>query len=180
MHLHNAFVLGILFNASSGVAGPSSAHDTLSHQPGARKDGVSSHYRNINGTMAPVDPDEDDIHGASQHIPSKQRISMLAASLPIKERQRIKASGKIQERSSTAGSNTSSWAGAGADLLEKRRKEEEKKSKEAERKRLREVHTEIGALDWTREALLEEATKQEVRAKLPIGLCHMRCLLAAY
>ncbi|CAO1614440.1 unnamed protein product [Sympodiomycopsis kandeliae] len=167
VHLHNSLVLGILYNASSAVPGPSAHKGTMPHIPGARADDAASR----NGLNV---GEQQEQHGGrtqlpEERIPPKKRLRMLAASLSIKERQRIKASGKEPDRAAVAGANTSSWAGAGADLLEKRRKEEEKKSKEAELKRRREVHTEIGSLDWTREALIEEVTKQELRAKVSVA-----------
>lgn len=162
-------IFGIIYNASSAVPGPSALKGGHSGASERQADGTSLGKRNAIGAAETGDDQEDEGQDEYEHMSPRKRLRMLAASLPIKERQRIKAAGKPSERAGISGPNTSSWAGAGADLLEKRRKEEEKKSKEAERKRLREVHTEIGSIDWTRETLLAEAAKQEVRPKLPVG-----------
>lgn len=166
MHLHNALVLGILYNASSAVPGPSSSRGVLGTLNGSQNEPSSAR----NATNENAEEDTEDLDAElDASLPPGKRLRLLAASLSTKERQRIKAVGKPPARNFASGANASSWAGAGADLLEKKRKEEEKKQKEIDRRRLREVHTQISANDWAKDALAEDAVRQENRTKLPNG-----------
>lgn len=174
MHLHNALVLGILYNASSAVPGPSSSRGVVSSHHEANGTHAADGYND--GTAGNAEGENakpSDLFSESIH--PRKRLRLLAASISSKERQRIKASGKPAARHLATGANASSWAGAGADLLEKRRKEEDKKAREAEKRRLRGLHTQIGADDWMEEALQEETARQENRAKqLPVCKYHLR------
>lgn len=167
MHLHNALVLGIIYNASSAVPGPSSTRGTAIHHHSASAGAKSDEPEGDEYQGVEAAPPSNGIHSPSIH--PRKRLRLLVASLTDKERQRIKTAGRQANKSAAAGASALSWAGAGADLLEKRRKEEEKRTKEAEKRRLREVHTEIGGRDWVQEAISEELAKQENRAKLPVG-----------
>lgn len=176
VHLHNSLVLGILYNASSAVPGPSASRkgwgtsgafsaSHSDHQTSIRQAEAEA-YQHENGDFEAEDVDPE---AATASIEPEKRVNILAASFTTAERQRIKSMSKPLSRNLSSIANTSSWAGAGADLLERKRKEEEKKTKETERKRLKEQHTEIGGRDWLKEVIAEELACQENRASLPAG-----------
>ncbi|CAO1637921.1 unnamed protein product [Parajaminaea phylloscopi] len=170
VHLHNALVLGILYNASSAVPGPSSSRGSYNALP-SHSEATAGHAGE--SFASPVDKADGAAAASpdlfSESIHPRKRLRLLAASLPAKERLRIKTSGKPANKPTVPAASASSWAGAGADLLEKRRKEEEKKAKEAEKRRLRELYTQIGGDDWMQELAVEDATRQENRGKLPVS-----------
>lgn len=169
-------MLGILYNASSAVPGPSASRkgwgtsgafsaSHSDHQTSIRQAEADA-YQQENGDFEAEDVDPE---AATASIEPEKRVNILAASFTTAERQRIKSMSKPLSRNLSSIANTSSWAGAGADLLERKRKEEEKKTKETERKRLKEQHTEIGGRDWLKEVIAEDLACQENRASLPAG-----------
>ncbi|MCO5588200.1 hypothetical protein L7F22_042155 [Adiantum nelumboides] len=150
------------------------------------------HHRNANGQLVDangnvlgrlLDEDDDDLQLLQ---PAKKRLRLLTAGLSRKERSRIRNVPKQLTNSHSMGSNGASslgWAGAGADMLEKKRKEEEKRRSIEEKQRAREAYTEIGSMDWKRTALQSQSqvtfthdrlsliTQQEIARALAMPLC---------
>ncbi len=203
MHLHNALLLGLLYNSSPGVPGPSSSA-LGSAKSNARKAAAGG------GRGAGLD--DEDGEGP------RKRVRLLVSGLNRKERLRLKTLGKagkggllgaaahanaggahggngssaasasangngaaaavgaaasaaaaggaggLGEKSSS--SNNLDWAGAGADILEKKRKDEERRRTVEEKKRYREAHTAIGSKAWKPELLKQTEAIEFARGKL--------------
>ncbi|EPQ26010.1 uncharacterized protein PFL1_06464 [Pseudozyma flocculosa PF-1] len=155
VHLHNSLILGILYNASADVPGPSSG----------RRGGRTRVRRRLpDGTILSDDETDDE-------EPSKKRLRALVAGLPKKERMRL----KNLERAGKLGTNSAGgalglgWAGSAADLLEKKRKEEEKRKVVEDRRKVREVKSAIGARDWKGQTLQSANHLDAVRGKLSLS-----------
>ncbi|UZJ54269.1 hypothetical protein CBS101457_003589 [Exobasidium rhododendri] len=169
VHLHNQLVLGLLYNASAGIPGPSSLRNGSGH-----------HKRDANGDLVGSDgeligsqeEEEDEDESLNRVLaPPGKRLRMLTAGLSRKDRARIKNIPKNMTHSKGLGSGASSslgWAGAGADMLEKKRKEEEKRRSIEEKKRVKEVQTQIGAKDWKDQILLGSEQVASVHGKLSL------------
>lgn len=173
--------MGLLYNASADVPGPSSRGGAGLH-----------HHRNANGQLVDadgnvlgrlLDEDDDDLQLLQ---PAKKRLRLLTAGLSRKERSRIRNVPKQLTNSHSMGSNGASslgWAGAGADMLEKKRKEEEKRRSIEEKQRAREAYTDIGSKDWKSIALQSQSqvtlahdrlsltTQQEIARAMAMPLC---------
>ncbi|KDN45092.1 hypothetical protein K437DRAFT_274346 [Tilletiaria anomala UBC 951] len=151
VHLHNSLLLGLLYNASPGVPGPSSTTAAKS----TRKAGGSE-----------ID------HGEDKASPRK-RMRLLVAGLNKKERSRLKSlakGGKGGIGSTSSEKANLDWAGAGADLLEKKRKEDERKKALEDKKRYREAQTAVGAMDWRTETLHRYESAESARRRLPLSV----------
>ncbi|TKY89927.1 hypothetical protein EX895_001225 [Sporisorium graminicola] len=147
IHLHNALILGILYNASADVPGPSSR--------AARR-------------ITRLLPDGTTVTEEEEEEPSRKRLRNLVAGLPRKERLRLKNLEKAGKLGANAvgGAASLGWAGSAADMLEKKRKDEEKRKVAEERRKVRQYKSAIGAKDWKGQAV--QATQQiaAVRTKL--------------
>lgn len=164
VHLHNALILGILYNASADVPGPSSRA-----------------VRRITRVL----PDGSTITEDEEEEPSRKRLRTLVAGLPRKERLRLKNlenAGKLGANA-VGGAASLGWAGSAADMLEKKRKDEEKRKVAEDRRKVRQYKSAIGAKDWRGEAI--QATQQiaAVRSKLSFCKClspFVFCCLAGF
>lgn len=147
VHLHNTLILGILYNASADVPGPSSR--------AARR-------------ITRILPDGSTITEEEEEEPSRKRLRNLVAGLPRKERLRLKNLEKAGKLGANAvgGAASLGWAGSAADMLEKKRKDEEKRKVAEDRRKVRQYKSAIGAKDWKGQAI--QATRQiaAVRGKL--------------
>lgn len=148
MHLHNALILGILYNATADVPGPSSP----------KLFAVGKHKREQSGLDA-GEEDED---------PKRKRLRTMVAGLSKKERQRLKLAGKPPKAGAGAVASAANlgWAGAGADMLEKKRKEEEKRKAAEEKRRVREATSAIGSRDWKAQTVQAAEQASAVSSKL--------------
>uniref|UniRef100_V5ESC0 Uncharacterized protein n=1 Tax=Kalmanozyma brasiliensis (strain GHG001) TaxID=1365824 RepID=V5ESC0_KALBG len=157
IHLHNALILGILYNASADVPGPSSRAT-----------------RRITRIL----PDGTTITEEEEEEPSRKRLRNLVAGLPRKERLRLKNLEKAGKLGANAvgGAASLGWAGSAADMLEKKRKDEEKRKVAEDRRKVRLHKSAIGAKDWKGQAI--QATQQiaAVRGKLSFSV--MRAMQA--
>ena len=107
------------------------------------------HHRNANGQLVDADGnvlgrflDEEEDGDLQLLQPAKKRLRLLTAGLSRKERSRIRNVPKHLTNSHSMGTNGASslgWAGAGADMLEKKRKEEEKRRTIEEKERAKEI-----------------------------------------
>jgi transcriptional coactivator HFI1/ADA1 len=163
VHLHNSLLLGIIYNASPDV-----------HLPSSNKRGLGAR-----GGLASTAPSSDSEDAAGPSAPRK-RLRALIAGMPQKERARLKAAAKPPPRAAVMGAL--GWAGAGADMLEKKRKEEERRRAKEEKRRVREATTEIGGADWRAEAASAEMRLRDVREKLSVcewaPCCHVQANVA--
>lgn len=102
----------------------------------------------------------------------------MVAGLTNNERSRLKNIGQpiraglaTNSSSSTNGGQSSianlGWAGAGADLLGKKRREEEKRKMMEEKRKVRELMTDVGSKDWRSSAVQAEAHLSGLKEKLP-------------
>lgn len=119
-----------------------------------------------------MDPDE-----LSNGEPSRKRLRHLVAGLTNNERARLKNIGQpiragLGGQSSNSGSIQGSianlgWAGAGADLLGKKRRDEEKRKMMEDKRKVRELMTDVGSKDWRSNATQAEANLSTIKEKLP-------------
>lgn len=179
MHLHNSLILGLLYNASADVPGPSAARPAPGNlrphhdADGMRRDGG-------NDVVARLLSDTED--GDASLAPPKKRLRLLTAGLSRKERARIRSIPKTLVHTQAQGGDGASslgWAGAGADMLEKKRKEEEKRKSAHEKKRAKEAYSEIGAHDWKARALKSTAEVNDARDRLALCEYLIGCVAAA-
>jgi transcriptional coactivator HFI1/ADA1 len=176
VHLHNQLVLGLLYNASAGIAGPSSLRNGHSHHKRDANGDLVGPNGDLIGSQDEDDEDEDEPMNRVLAPPGK-RLRMLTAGLSRKDRARIKNIPKNMTHSKGLASGAASslgWAGAGADMLEKKRKEEEKRRSLEEKKRVKEVHTQIGAKDWKDQNLRGSEQIASVHAKLSSSECNRK------
>lgn len=152
VHLHNALILGILYNASADVPGPSSRAS-----------------RRITRIL----PDGTTITEEEEEEPSRKRLRNLVAGLPRKERLRLKNLDKAGKLGANAvgGAASLGWAGSAADMLEKKRKDEEKRKVAEDRKKVRQYKSAIGAKDWKGQAIYGNQQIAAVRSKLSLCKC---------
>lgn len=147
VHLHNALILGILYNASADVPGPSSRT--------ARR-------------ITRILPDGSTVTEQEEEEPSRKRLRNLVAGLPRKERLRLKnleKAGKLGAKS-VGGAASLGWAGSAADMLEKKRKDDEKRKIAEDRRKVRLYTSAIGAKDWKGQAIQATQHLTSVRPKL--------------
>lgn len=150
VHLHNSLILGLIHNASSDVpppATPKRAHAARvsTALPSSTSDGGSS---------------------SDDEVAPRKRLRAMVSGLSKKERQRLQAASRPAARPATAGAV--GWAGSGADMIEKKRKDEEKRRTKDDKKRIREVETHIGRKDWRAEAIQNEANVMASRERLAL------------
>ncbi|PWZ03654.1 hypothetical protein BCV70DRAFT_209895 [Testicularia cyperi] len=165
VHLHNALILGILYNASADVPGPSSSRAS----------------RRVTRVL----PDGTTVTEEEEEEPSRKRLRTLVAGLPRKERMRLinlEKSGKLGANS-IGGVAGLGWAGSAADMLEKKRRDEEKRKVAEDRRKVRQFKSAIGARDWKGHAIdashqiasvrgmLSFSTQQAVARALQQPLC---------
>lgn len=164
VHLHNSLVLGLLYNASADVPGPSTRSGTgMLHERDANGQLVDADG-NVVGRFADADDDLEMLQ------PAKKRLRLLTAGLSRKERARIRNIPKQLAHSRSlglGGSLSLGWAGAGADMLEKKRKEEEKRRSAEEKQRVKEAYTEIGLPDWKAASLQDQSYITSMHDRLP-------------
>lgn len=123
------------------------------------------------GAGSPSDDDQEDDFAHRMLAPPEKRLRLLTAGLSRKDRARVKNVPKAMthSRSLTSGATSSlGWAGAGADMLEKKRKEEERRRIIDEKKRVKEVYTQIGAKDWKSEHLNANSQITSVHERLSL------------
>jgi transcriptional coactivator HFI1/ADA1 len=141
--------------------------------------GHSHLKRSADGTLVGLDGedasnsdnDQEDDPAYRMLAPPDKRLRLLAAGLSRRDRARIKNVPKAMSHSriSTSGATSSlGWAGAGADMLEKKRKEEERRRTIDEKKRVKEVYTQIGAKDWKSEFLQSTSQVASVHERLSL------------
>ena len=147
--LHNALILSILAHAL---------------EPAADATGTRHAAHGIHAPASPIhaprallgdhtDDDEDDtdydppVGGTDSR--GRKRLRHMYAGLSAYERTRL------QQLPLSPGVSAASagWAGAGAELLERKRKEDEKRRSVEERRRTRETSSAIGALGWRAAAM---------------------------
>lgn len=158
--LHNALVLSMLAEASTQVSTSAAGAGVGAHAP-----------------TSPIVPraallDEDDEARSSALEPPVEgrtsrglkRLRHMYAGLSEDERARL----DMLSKQSAAGAHTSAsvWAGAGAELLEKKRKEDEKRRAIDERRKAREVKSAIGASHWRLAAMHTAAQTEALRSHL--------------
>ncbi|PWN44529.1 hypothetical protein IE81DRAFT_9716 [Ceraceosorus guamensis] len=146
--------MGILYNASSDVPLPSASK--RSYAPGARNGGGMHALDGATRNLSTSDESEDEI----STVPRK-RLRAMVAGLSKKDRARLKSAGKPPAR--PAVSSALGWAGAGADMLERKRKEEERRRTREEKRRVREADTQIGGREWRADAVQDEIAVAEAR-----------------
>ncbi|MCO5562289.1 hypothetical protein L7F22_015914 [Adiantum nelumboides] len=142
----------------------------------------SGDHRGLTGEILSDSSDaEDDLDGSMQLLqPPRKRLRALAAGLSKRDRARVKSIAKAATSSralASGGSASLGWAGAGADMLEKKRKEEDKRRTMEEKRKVKEVYTEIGARDW-REDLVQSARRM-VDVHNRLSLCEYLLRLIA-
>jgi hypothetical protein len=142
--------------------------------------------RGANGTLVGPDgeavssltdeeEEEEDEPAHRMLAPPDKRLRLLTAGLSRKDRARIKGIPKAMSHSRSLASGATSslgWAGAGADMLEKKRKEEERRRTIDEKKRVKEVYTQIGAKDWKSELLHGSGQIANVQERLSLCECY--------
>lgn len=160
--LHNALILSILAHAL---------------EPAADATGTRHAAHGIHAPASPIhaprallgdhtDDDEDDtdydppVGGTDSR--GRKRLRHMYAGLSAYERTRL------QQLPLSPGVSAASagWAGAGAELLERKRKEDEKRRSVEERRRTRETSSAIGALGWRAAAMGCAAQAEAIRPRL--------------
>lgn len=181
VHLHNQFILGILFNASANVPGPSSPKSGASALR-SKREGRGTIVSLTGEILSDSSDAEDDMDGGDSGMqllqPPRKRLRALAAGLSKRDRVRVKSIAKAATSSrNLAGSGSASlgWAGAGADMLEKKRKEEEKRRMFEEKRRVKEVYSDIGARDWREEMAQGARRIADVQSRLSLCECLASC-----
>lgn len=158
--------MGLLYNASADVPGPSTGRAGVLHP---LHDGNRFHPEDDDEAAVNMFSDTGDDDLVLQ--PPAKRLRLLTAGLSRKDRARIRSIPKsLHHARSLGGGDTSSlgWAGAGAELLEKKRKEEEKRKSASDKKRAKEAYTEVGAPDWKVAALQSASDLSAHRDRLAI------------
>ncbi|KAK0523599.1 hypothetical protein OC834_004840 [Tilletia horrida] len=190
IHLHNALIMGILHNASPGVPGPSTDDDpTGTGSSKRRKPGdpdpdatveVSTHKRQrlVLAGLPKRERQRIKLVGKLSRGPTASAAtantasSALTALGPTLSAASAAGAGAGD---SGAGSNADSaallaggvgWAGANAEMLERKRKEQEKRKAVEEKRRIRENLTNIGARDWRGETTQQAESLDDVKDKL--------------
>ena len=137
VQLHNALVLSMLTTAAWAPAAPAQGM----YAP-------TSPIRTYDA-LGDVGAREPLVGGRGNH--AAKRLRHMYAGLPQCERLRLKS----LPRTNAASTHTAAsvWAGAGAELLEKKRKEDEKRRAVEERRRTREIKTAVGAAHWRMSAV---------------------------
>lgn len=92
----------------------------------------------------------------------RKRLRHMFAGLPASERARL----QLLPKSPGAASASAGWAGAGAELLERKRKEDEKRRSVEERRRTREATSAVGSVGWRTAAIAAAAQAESVRPRL--------------
>ena len=159
--LHNALVLSILAEANSGSSA-SAASGT-----GASVRALTSPIQPRRAVLNDSTDESDDkteppVDGRASR--GLKRLRHLYAGLSDDERKRLDQLSK-QSASSTH-TSASVWAGAGAELLEKKRKEDERRRAVEERRRAREIKLAIGASHWRLSAMQTAAQTESIRSRL--------------
>lgn len=145
--VHNELVVGLLYNASPGVPGPTLAHRFASGR-----------------TFADGDWDDD------RRPPPHKRLRTMVAGLTNRERAALKAAGGRRLPGSIADGSTDPslvWAGEAAEVLERKRRDDERRRQVEEKKRFRETRTLIGARDWLSETRAGQEFVDVTLGRLP-------------
>ncbi|WFD31030.1 hypothetical protein MSPP1_002059 [Malassezia sp. CBS 17886] len=166
--LHNALVLSLL---SASSARPAGGLDC------GRADAQGVHASSSPIRMrhsALCDSDSDDealceppVDGVTNQRAYK-RLRHMYAGLPQKERLRLSQLPKNNNVS--VHTSAAVWAGAGAELLEKKRKEDERRRAVEDKRRTREAKSAVGALSWRRHAVQAAAQTDSLRAQLSMAM----------
>lgn len=155
--LHNALVLSILAQAfsksSSSALGAGTRSLTSPIQP------RTALLDDADEVSDAIEPPVDGLDGRGM-----KRLRHMYAGLTEEERARLDSLAK--QNASAAHTSASVWAGAGAELLEKKRKEDEKRRAIEDRRRTREVKSAIGASHWRLSAMQTAAQTETLRSRL--------------
>ena len=155
--LHNALVLSILAQACSKSS----------------SSGLGAGARSLTSPIQPRAALLDDADEAADALEPPvdghdgrglKRLRHMYAGLTEDERARLDSLAK--QNASSAHTSASVWAGAGAELLEKKRKEDEKRRAIEDRRRTREVKSAIGASHWRLSAMQTAAQTETLRSRL--------------
>ncbi|CAD6915525.1 unnamed protein product [Tilletia controversa] len=187
IHLHNALIMGILHNASPGVPGPSTDDDPS---------GSGSNKRRKPGDPDPDAAVEVPIRKRQRLVLAglpkreRQRIKLVGklSRGPTAAASAVSALGPALSAASAAGAGAGApdvvnpnanadstaaimaggvgWAGANAEMLERKRKEQEKRKAAEEKRRIRETLTDIGARDWRGETSEQTESIESIKDKL--------------
>lgn len=158
--LHNALVLAMLAGALHASA--QRRHTRGRHRAYAPSSLITAR----SGFLYDSDDSEDAYEPPLDQNarPGSKMLRHMYAGLSQKERQRLQHLPVGSQASLLASS--AGWAGAGAELLEKKRKEDEKRKSVEERRRTREAKTAIGAPSWRTMAMHAASQAESLRPHL--------------
>ncbi|WFD25886.1 hypothetical protein MNAN1_000854 [Malassezia nana] len=157
--LHNALVLSMLAEASASVSalGSGAVHGMQAPTSPIR----------VRVNLLDSDDDSDDAREppvSGQPGRGRKRLRHMYAGLTQYERERLHSLPKTDHASTHTAASV--WAGAGAELLERKRKEDEKRRAIEERRRTREAKLAIGASHWRLAAMQTAAQADSLRSRL--------------
>ncbi|WFD37051.1 hypothetical protein MCUN1_003943 [Malassezia cuniculi] len=158
--LHNALVLSMLARALEPTTDPSGSRHAA-HGVHAPASPIRA-PRALLGDGAEDDDIDYDPPIAGSDEPGRKRLRHMYAGLPASERERLKQLPKCPGASAAS----AGWAGAGAELLERKRKEDEKRRSVEERRRTREATSAVGAVGWQAAAMAAAAQAESIRPRL--------------
>lgn len=161
--LHNALVLSMMAEASASASslGSGAVH------------GMQAPTSPIRARANLLDSDDDSDDAREPPVggyPGRgcKRLRHMYAGLSQYERQRLQSLPKTDHASMHTAASV--WAGAGAELLERKRKEDEKRRAVEERRRTREAKLAIGASHWRLTAMQTTAQAESLRSRLSASM----------
>lgn len=157
--LHNALVLSMLAEAS---AAPETLGRSAAMGLKAPTSPIQARTLMMYDDSGAEDAREPPVDGHASR--GAKRLRHMYAGLPLQERTKLQQL-QVSDQASTH-TAASVWAGAGAELLEKKRKEDEKRKAVEERRRTREAKTAIGAEHWRLTAMQSSAQLELMRSRL--------------
>ncbi|KAK0555387.1 hypothetical protein OC845_000259 [Tilletia horrida] len=192
IHLHNALIMGILHNASPGVPGPSTDDDPLGTTSSSkrRKPGdpdltavadipIQKRQRIVLAGLPKRERQRLKQVGKLARGPTATAAAGSAAlgsalGPTLSAASAAGAAANAGSADPAAGGENAAllaaagvgWAGANAEMLERKRKEQEKRKAIEEKRRVRETLTSIGAKDWREQTKQEGTALEEVKDKL--------------
>ncbi|KAL9939244.1 hypothetical protein V8E36_002057 [Tilletia maclaganii] len=195
IHLHNALIMGILHNASPGVPGPSTDDDPSGSggkrgNPGdpdpnatvevpSRKRqrlvlaGLPKRERQRIKLVGKLSRASSATTAAATSSATTTTSSSLSALGPTLSAAGISGSGTVDGIGGARNAENAAllaggvgWAGANAEMLERKRKEQEKRKAADEKRRIRENLTNIGARDWRGETMQQAEELESISDKL--------------
>ncbi|KAE8224280.1 hypothetical protein CF319_g2819 [Tilletia indica] len=190
IHLHNALIMGILHNASPGVPGPSTDDDPSgSGSNKRRKPGdpdpdaavevpIRKRQRLILAGLPKRERQRIKLVGKLSRGPAAataaSSLSALGPTLSAASAAGAGAGAPSDVVNVNANADSTAaimaggvgWAGANAEMLERKRKEQEKRKTAEEKRRIRETLTNIGAQDWRGQTMEQTESIESVKDKL--------------